>query len=48
MVSRNEVANYIDPLNPQVRKLAAATHKVLDVKDCRRESVATRVTRHHG
>ena len=34
MVSRNEVANYIDPLNPQVRKLAAATHKVLDVKDC--------------
>ena len=34
MVSRNEVAHYIEPLNPQVRKLAAAAHEILDMPDC--------------
>lgn len=34
MVSRSEVASYIEPLNPQVRKLAMAAHKILDGPDC--------------
>ena len=34
MVSRTEVASYLEPLNPAVNSLASSCHKVLDVKDC--------------